>query len=106
MKAQPTTKELIAMLYERLPEIFDRKATVQEPVAWADMGTRDIDNDVGLSWTPGHFHTTPLYATPPAAQQPWVGLADEEMETLIHRFGGDPWTLLDEVTARLEKRNT
>jgi hypothetical protein len=78
---------------------------VQEPVAWADMGTRDVDNDVGLSWTPGYFHTQPLYTTPPA-QRPWVGLTDEETETLIHRFGGDPWTLLDEVTARLEKRNT
>jgi hypothetical protein len=33
MKVQPTTKELIAMLYERLPELFDRAAPVQEPVA-------------------------------------------------------------------------
>jgi hypothetical protein len=24
MKAQPTTKQLIEMLYERLPELFDR----------------------------------------------------------------------------------
>ena len=33
MKVQPTTKELIAMLYERLPELFDRPAapTMQEP---------------------------------------------------------------------------
>jgi hypothetical protein len=37
----------------------------QEPVAWADMGTRDVDNDAGLSWTTGHFHTTPLYTHPP-----------------------------------------
>lgn len=40
MKAQPTTKELIAMLYERLPELVDRSAPyvasqlVQEPVVW------------------------------------------------------------------------
>jgi hypothetical protein len=26
MKAQPTTKQLIEMLYERLPELFDRAA--------------------------------------------------------------------------------
>jgi len=38
---------------------------IQEPVAWADMGTRDVDNDAGLSWTTGHFHTTPLYTHPP-----------------------------------------
>ena len=30
MKVQPTTKELIAMLYERLPELFDRAAPVQD----------------------------------------------------------------------------
>ena len=41
------------------------KLESQEPVAWADMGTRDVDNDAGLSWTTGHFHTTPLYIHPP-----------------------------------------
>jgi len=49
-----------------------------EPVAWADMGTRDVDNDAGISWSSGHFHTTPLYTTPP--QRTWVGLTDEEIE--------------------------
>ena len=29
MKVQPTTKELIAMLYERLPELFDQATPVQ-----------------------------------------------------------------------------
>jgi hypothetical protein len=37
----------------------------QKPVAWADMEVRN--RDVGLSWTPGQFHTVPLYTTPPAA---------------------------------------
>jgi cell wall-associated NlpC family hydrolase len=37
----------------------------QEPVAWADMNVRGEDK--GLSWTPGHFHTQPLYTTPPTA---------------------------------------
>ena len=36
----------------------------------------------------------------------WVGLTDEEVERLIHNFGADPWTLLDEVDARLKARNT
>ena len=39
-------------------------------------------------------------------QRPWVGLTDEETETLIHRFDGDPHTLLDEVNARLKGKNT
>ena len=39
-------------------------------------------------------------------QRPWVDLSDEEIETLIHRFDGDPHTLLDEVNARLKDKNT
>jgi hypothetical protein len=46
----------------------------------------------------------PLYPSPP--QRTWVGLTDEETERLIHNFGADPWTLLDEVNARLKARNT
>lgn len=42
--------------------------------------------------------------TPP--QRTWQGLTDEEEEKLIHNFGSDPHTLLDEVNARLQKRNT
>lgn len=38
--------------------------------------------------------------------KPWVGLTDDEIETLIHRFDGDPHTLLDEVEARLKQKNT
>ena len=41
-----------------------------------------------------------------APQRTWVGLTDEETERLIHNFGGDPHTLLDEVDARLRDRNT
>jgi hypothetical protein len=39
-------------------------------------------------------------------EKEWVGLTDEETERLIHNFGADPWTLLDEVEARLKARNT
>ena len=62
-----------------------------------DMGTYHSDivaervEDVG-------YHTTP-------PQRTWVGLTDEEIETLIHRFDGDPHTLLDEVNARLKEKN-
>ena len=37
-----------------------------EPKAWYDPEV--TDRDVGLSWTPGQFHTQPLYTAPPAAQ--------------------------------------
>ena len=42
----------------------------------------------------------------PTPQRTWVDLSDEETETLIHRFDGDPHTLLDEVNARLKEKNT
>ena len=40
------------------------------------------------------------------SKREWIGLTDEEIETLIHRFDGDPHTLLDEVDARLKGKNT
>jgi len=59
----------------------------QEPVAWEQF----------------HEHMAgPNYVAP---QRTWVGLTDEEIETLIHRFDGDPHTLLDEVNARLKEKN-
>jgi len=45
-----------------------------------------------------------MHTHPP--QRTWVGLTDDEIERLIHNFGADPWTLLDEVEARLKSRNT
>jgi hypothetical protein len=39
-------------------------------------------------------------------QRTWVSLTDEESERLIHNFGSDPHTLLDEVNARLKEKNT
>lgn len=39
MKAQPTTKQLIEMLYERLPELFDRAAV--QPAVPDAFGTRE-----------------------------------------------------------------
>ena len=46
------------------------------------------------------------YKNRPKPQRTWVGLTDKEIETLIHRFDGDPHTLLDEVNARLKEKNT
>ena len=56
-----------------------------------------------LAWEQFHEHMAgPNYVAP---QRTWVGLTDEEIETLIHRFDGDPHTLLDEVNARLKEKN-
>ena len=56
-----------------------------------------------VAWEQFHEHMAgPNYVAP---QRTWVGLTDEEIETLIHRFDGDPHTLLDEVNARLKEKN-
>jgi hypothetical protein len=38
MRAQPTTKQLIAMLYERLPELFERPKRT-----WVGLTDEEID---------------------------------------------------------------
>lgn len=72
------TFETIAGLCKMAVEADRLTQPEQEPVAWADMDVRGEDK--GLSWTPGHFHKTPLYTTPP--QRPWVGLTDDEIRAL------------------------
>ena len=68
----------------------------QEPVAWEqfypDIGKPQIAFNAEVIG----------YVAP---QRTWVGLTNEEIETLIHRFDGDPHTLLDEVNARLKEKN-
>ena len=53
-----------------------------------------------------HIKFLEAFAKLVTAKRTWVGLTDEETERLIHNFGSDPHTLLDEVDARLKARNT
>jgi hypothetical protein len=60
----------------------------------------------GLSWTPGHFHKTPLYTAP----RKWVGLADDEIKEIIGPWGETPikgYTrkLFDQIEAKLKEKN-
>ena len=48
MRAQPTTKELIEMLYERLPEIFHRPQ--REWVGLTDGEAHRILSDPDIDW--------------------------------------------------------
>lgn len=52
-----------------------------KPVAWADMAVRGEDK--GLSWTPGHFHKTPLYTEPPKKE--WQGLTEVAIRGMCER---------------------
>ena len=47
--------------------------------------------------------TTPLYTTPPAAQRPWVGLTDEEIENC---YGGGIGDFVRALEAKLKEKNT
>jgi len=104
-------QQAIAALAEALTQ------SEQEPVAWAlewtfggeEKGRRlydderqckfDAENDGGVCRSLVYGNTAP-------SQRTWVGLSEDELERLIHNFGSDPHTLLDEVDARLKARNT
>jgi len=83
-----------------------------KPTAWADMLTKDVNNDAGLSWTPGHFHTTPLYEQP---KREWVGLTDKERDQIWDVIGNsdahgdvDGWSgrnVMIAIEAKLKEKN-
>jgi len=86
MKIQPTTKELIEMLYERLPELFDRAAPVQEHVATLIEHYAFTDGIVRFDGVENMEQLpigTKLYTTPPTVRQ-WVGLTDEEKQDVCN----------------------
>jgi len=90
--------DAIASLHQAIAELES-----QEPVAWADMGTRDVDNDAGLSWTTGHFHTTPLYIHPP--QRTWQGLTNDELTDLFYNTNLGQASAVAQAIALLKQKN-
>ena len=46
----------------------------------------------------------PVYITPP--QRTWVGLTDDEKETLSYKSEGNTWTAVELAEAKLKERNT
>jgi hypothetical protein len=110
-------------LAESRREVAALKA-VQEPVAWMHV----MDNTEGIkangkgivSITQKRKHpfgkpgvdfsksypvtSTPLYATPPAAQRQWVGLTDEEMQALWDRYAH--MEMMRSIEAKLKELNT
>jgi hypothetical protein len=86
---------------------------VQEPVAWAIYDKRG--GSKSLHWPENHspngdatkFDAVPLYATPP--QRPWVGLTEEEVNTLWGEWKDavclDYKTWAQAIEARLKENN-
>ena len=48
----------------------------------------------------------PDEATPPAAQRQWVGLTDEERDTLIREFNGLAVSFYKAIEIKLKEKNT
>ena len=116
MKAQPTTKQLIEMLYERLPELFDRAeaqpAPVQEPLEYWNA----VEGWVKIDEVREHFDSVgcgTIYKTAgdgrvplTAAQRQWVGLTDDEIDDLYQGAGKNDLKRAREIEAKLKEKNT
>ena len=74
----------------------------QEPVAWADKVDIDRDgHDLWVSRQKPAKDGVPLYTAP--IKKEWVGLSDEEMDELVHRFAR--YELIRAVEAKLKEKN-
>ena len=96
---------------DAFPKDYDIPALTQpeqEPPKYSFKAHWEADGRIGIAGVvirlDGGAHVLQQTIDPP--QRTWVGLTDDEIERLIHNFGADPWTLLDEVDARLKARNT
>lgn len=60
MKAQPTTKQLIEMLYERIPELFDRphqRLPLTDEQEYEAIGTAGVDLlELAKQWADNEIH--------------------------------------------------
>ena len=78
-----------------------------KPKAWCDPEA--TDRDVGLSWTPGYFHTQPLYDTLPTARRGWVELicgVRVEGDTVVVTVKGGNDAARELCGALLQEKNT
>ena len=88
---------------ERVDEIVKDE---HEPVAWAN--SFDLQNfDMKVRTGPDLNHTVPLYTSPPKRE--WVGLTDEEIDSIKHNYHNMTWTLemfARAIEAKLKEKNT
>jgi hypothetical protein len=95
------------------------EAEKQEPVAWLGLKPSDMpdgddpmyDHDFflkGMAWADAILRKK--NTTPPAAQRQWVGLTDEEVNSLRYkRDWTGPWTDMTfarAIEAKLKEKNT
>jgi hypothetical protein len=123
----------IGLSYNDWPKIgcvnhdCDKCKAVQEPVAWFKHGPYEDGEQLSVVFKNPHddicYSPLGFIDAPPAAQKPWVGLTDEEMEKLSVEngkatflnddeetdmlwFDGDCFALLKAAEAKLKEKNT
>jgi len=110
MRAPITDKHLLEMMWERYPEIMQRgtERTEQEPVAY--LCEPDENGLYGLPLTEKTCTKCfPVYRHP---QRTWVGLTDEERNSLWREVVGwgdpshDDEDLMKAIEAKLKEKNT
>jgi len=76
-----------------------------EPVAW--MVYTQEGQSAFVTDNPAVIHPSqralPLYTTP---QRTWVGLTNDEKETLSYKAEGNTWTAVELAEAKLKEKNT
>ncbi len=94
-------------------------AEKQEPVAWAVFEgwnahdlylPQEYDEALKMAGYKGdHAEVKPLYTTLPAAQRPWVGLTDDDFQSICANFrvahGGWVDMLVLQIEAKLKEKN-
>jgi hypothetical protein len=81
----------------------------QKPVAWmSDKGSVASMQEKKMGYVLESAFTIPLYTTPPAAQRPWIGLTDEDLEFWTEELGQGELGkgVIRAVADHLKERNT
>ena len=112
MTAQPTTKELIAMLYERLPELFDRLAPVQKRPQNCGTGYCSCvacvmepppECQTEAEKTAFAFGWWKALEANRAPQRPWVGLTDDDKVLIKHDANFNQFITAGEYADRVQQ---
>jgi len=100
-RSVPVQDQIKAITQEAMQKIHDLEdqvrrevynippaAPMKEPVAWGMIGHNGTIFDVICPEEHARQeggYTVPLYTTPPAAQRQWVGLTDEEIDSIYEQ---------------------
>jgi hypothetical protein len=61
---------------------------------------------IGAEYQKSPWDEKGISMPPPAAQRPWVGLTEDEKETLSYKADGNTWAAVELAEAKLKEKNT